>query len=192
MKLRALNGEDRELMCRVGFGLTWAQAVFGVFLLMQNVHSYIHIILAVLLTAGLLLARFGWEHKAARIIGRVITGLYWAMFAAFAAESILITADADWKNAAVMLLSEYCLFGGLVFSWLSPAAFAFARRGGKYDGVVACFGQVLLAGAAAVGAFTQTLTGWSWDNDTVRLIWFILAVLTTLMTFLSVCLRGER
>lgn len=192
MKLRTLNEQDRELMCRVGFGLTWAQAVFGIFLLMRNVHAYIHIILAVLLTAGLLLARFGWERKAARIVGRVITGLYFLMFAAFAAEAVLITTAADWKNAAGMFWSEYCLFGGLVFSWLSPAAFAFARRGGKYDGAVACFGQILLAGAAAAGAFTQTQTGWSWDNDTVRLIWFILTVLTTLMTFLSVCLREKK
>ena len=188
MKFTPTTERDLTLCRQVGLLFVWLTAAVGIFLLWRTVTLPVHIGTAVLLIALPLLGRS--DHRAARIVARVLCGLIWAVALLFLAETAA-TISAGWSDAFPELAVSLCVMGGSLLCAWTPGVFTLARHGGRYDWIVACFCQTLLAGITAIGAFTcaEERVIWLWDHPYVRYVFFGLATAAAILVWLCALVK---
>lgn len=188
MKFTPTTERDLALCRQVGLLFVWLTAATGIFLLWRAVTLPVHIGSAVLLIALPLLGRSA--HRAARIVARVLCGLVWASILLFLAETAA-TISAGWATAFPELAVSLCVMGGSLLCAFAPGVFTLARHGGRYDWVVACSSQTLLAGITAIGAFTcaEERVVWLWDHPYARYAFFGLATAAAILVWLCALVK---
>ena len=122
--------------------------------------------------------------------GRVRCGLVWAIILLFLVETAA-TVSAGWATAFPELAVSLCVMGGSLLCAFAPGVFTLARHGGRYDWVVACFSQTLLAGITAIGAFTcaEERVVWLWDHPYARYAFFGLATAAAILVWLCALVK---
>ncbi len=188
MKFRPTSQQDLELCRKTGRLFAWLTAVVGLFLLWGTVTVPVHIVTVLLLILLPLCA--GRERKALRVTARVLCGVVWAVAALLLALTVS-TAVAGWSAAFPELAVMLCVMGGTLLCAFAPGAFALAIHGNRYDRVVACVCQTLLAVIGAVGAFTvaQERVIWLWDHPYVRYGFFGITVAGAILTWLCALVK---
>lgn len=159
---------------RIALVSVWAAAVLGILLLIDLFIPPVLVVLLLILFAVVIMARYGWHSKAARVISRILCLLLpGAATVLFIVDAVLSTIDgAD----AVTILMYMSVMAAPILSWHLPAAGMVADKGGKYDGwvlrVLATY-QLALAVLCSFGPFTDHIA-WHWNTPVLRVIWVVL------------------
>lgn len=187
--------QDPARLHRLGYILVCAQSVFGGILLIQTWQLLTHGIFAALLATVLLCIRVHGKRRGARVIARVLVGLFWLIAAALCVQF----ADAvtySWGSEHVARLQDgVCWFGGLALCYLTPAAATVMLYSGEhttaYDRVVACICQPAAALVAAVSVFTDAGIPWTLDGRVLPYVWLALTVFSALVIWLCARVHTE-
>jgi len=184
MSIRATSEADMSLIRRSALWLVSVQSVLGVFLLMKTLLPVVHVVLAALLLAVLLLCYHCWEKRFARVIVRVLTALPVVLVGLFAADLVLtLIAEADLTRS----FETMCIIGGVMLSYLAPGILYVSLKEGGYDRGIACFSSTVLAALALVATYNSSVCYnilWSWDSAIVRFAWIVCSVFGAVFTWM--------
>lgn len=188
MKFQPTSQQDLELCRRIGRLFVWLTAVVGLLLLWNTVTAPVHIVTVPLCLLLPLCA--GRERKVPRIAARTLCGMVWAV-AALLLGMTVFAAVVGWSAAFPELAVMLCVMGGTLLCTFAPGAFVLMTHGNRYDRVVACACQTLLAVIGAVGAFTeaQERVLWLWDHPYARYGFFGIAAAGAVLTWLGAWIR---
>lgn len=184
MSIRATSEVDISLIRRSALWLVSVQSVLGVFLLMKTLLPLVHVVLAAMLLAVLLLCHHRWEKRLARVTVRVLTALPVVLAILFAADLVMtLLAEADLTSS----LGTMCIIGGVALSYLATGTLYASLKDGGYDRGIACFSSTVLAALALVATYNSSVCYnilWSWDSVIVRFAWIVCSVLGAVFTWL--------
>lgn len=192
LNFRPATDRDAALCRQVGLVFVWLTAAAGVFLLWHTVTMPVHILMAVVLILLPLLSRSS-ARRAERITARVIGGVMWGLALLFLAQTVS-TVSVGWSIASPELAVSLCVIGGNLLCAWTPGLYTLAVHGNRYDWVVACFCQTLLAGIAAIGAFTgaREQVVWLWNHPYARYVFFGLAAAAAILVWLAAWTKPSR
>ena len=191
MSIRPTTENDLILCRKVCRGTVWAQAAIGAILLYSTMNAYGHGVLLLLLLASLLLTCLVGDRKGARIVRAILHTFVLAFVLGVAGIALILTVRDGvslTENAADLIV--IC---GLLLPYLSVGAVCALLhpgevRVGMYERVVACVFQGLTLLLAALVAFdtpAQVYIVWGLDHPLARLLFFVIAAATALLT--AVC-----
>ncbi|MBQ8683134.1 MAG: hypothetical protein IJ518_01290 [Clostridia bacterium] len=169
---------------RIALVSVWAAAVLGILLLIDLFIPLVQVVLLLILFTVVVITRYGWHSKAARVISRILCLLLpGAATVLFITDAVLSSIDGVDALTILMYMS---IMAAPILSWHLPAAGMVADRGGKYDGWVlrvlaTC--QLALAVLCSFGPFAGKIA-WHWNSTALRVIWVVLTAVACVLCWI--------
>ncbi len=194
MRFLSVREEDYKVCRRACLIAVWVQLLFTAVMTISVLVKWVYAVLAALLAAVLLLS-LAWDSKTVRIIIRVLTGIPLLIYAFLLVDLILAAVDGWHFTSFAGWVASACNLVVPMAAWIAPGTAAIALKRGRYDRTVMCIGQILLIACGAVAAFWPTVRDvyqWTFPTAVVLTVWFIIAVVSTVISVACALLRPQK